>query len=423
VPTALRKGPVSAAFQFRFVVRGSETMRAVNCATASLRRCHPQAAIVVIDANDSPLVDPAQLPPRCLLVHLVPGDDDVARAVGRGSRKHLFYWRHSPQVLASIGINARYDVHADADMLFLRPMDLGSLEPQLRAGRIAMAIDRATIEYYRQLESLSAEANSRSFPVAGSRGPMVQGGLLFRNPEDDGGLLDQMWNLACEEARVGALDRVPWDDMAFLTNLLSQAGPLWGRLLALGHEWNYISDEGLGPGVFGYVAHYAGRDELKGFMAREFSRRFPPVDGLGPVYLWQREPDIVCVGYGRVGLAGEAGYDGLGVLVDGKRIRDSLSMHPPFSATWHVPDGATEFAFTSALSDTSRNGDQEHRGMRLLCYGDGRLITDCYVRRGEPQHVCFPVDGLECVTLIGTTSQFDYCHFILRRPCWTGQAN
>ena len=71
-----------------------------------------------------------------------PPQDAVASCVGRGSPKHLFYWRHSPELLATIDEHSpsRFDVHADTDMLFLRTMDLlKTREPDWQATRHAPA--------------------------------------------------------------------------------------------------------------------------------------------------------------------------------------------------------------------------------------------------------------------------------------------
>lgn len=414
----MASSPVSSRFRFRFVVRGEHSTRAALCAISSLLRCHPHAQVVVVDANDEETLDPAQLPDGCALRHVRPPDDEIARHLGRGSRKHLFYWRHSPDVLVAIGDGAAsYDVHADTDMLFLRPMNLAALVPHLENGRIAAAVDRSTIDYYRLMEEL-ADGDGDSFPVAGSRGPMVQGGLIFRNRSDDGGVFDRMWELACAEARAGALGDVPWDDMAFLTNLLGHDGPLWGRLIALGHEWNFISDEERDPGVFGHVAHYGGGEHLKAFMVKRFATLFPPVDGLSDLPLWQREPDVARVGYGRVGLAGEAGFDALHVSVDGGKTTEALSLHPPFSVTWRVPGHARAMSFKPALSDTSRRGARDHAGLRLLAYVDGRLAADTRVGARPHAEVALPVEDAESVTLIGVTRDVDYCHFVLETPRW-----
>lgn len=410
---------IAERFRFRFVTRGEQANRSVLCAARSLRRCHPSAPMVVLDANDQVHLDGEQLPDQCRLVHVPPEHDEIARCLGRGTRQHMFYWRHSPQALEAAGLQPDLlDVYVDTDVLFLRPLDLQSLVPHLDAGRIAMAIDRSSIEYYRLMEDLAVRSDSSVFPVAGSRGPMVQGGLLFRNPENDGGLLELLWKLASADARSGVLSWVPWDDMAFLTTLLGHGGPLWGRLLPLGHEWNFISEDGYDPGVFGYLAHYGGPSHVKDHMVKRFTQLFPPVDALRELALWQREPDIARVGYGRVGLAGEAGYDALRVVVRGQRMSNVLSLHPPFSATWAVPPSANTLAFGPAFNDSSRHTPHSPSRVRLQCYLDGSHATSLEISESDAGCARLPVHGAECVTLIGTTDEADYCHFLLIDPRW-----
>jgi hypothetical protein len=409
----------SQRFRFRFVARGEVFTKGLLCTVESLRRCHPGASIVVVDANDEAALDSRQLPDRCKLVHLPPSIDEVARCVGRGSPRHLFHWRHSPDFLAALGDpDGLFDVHADTDMLFLRPMDLASLIPHLEAGRVAMAIDRSTIDYYRQTEELLSRGSSAAVPLVGSRGPLVQGGLLFRNPADDGGLLERMWDLVCADARAGMLPAVPWDDMAFLTMLLGHGGPLWGRLLPLGHEWNFISHEGYDPGVLGYVAHYGGAAEQKQFMIDRFSELFPSVAQTPGLALWEREPDIARVGYGRVGFSGNCGYDALKVVIHGKRVREALSLHPPFSVTWRVPAEARLLFFRARFNDSATQRKLGRPQARLLAYADGVAIADSRVNGVDVGEMRLAVWGVECITLVGLTQCPDYCHLVLLEPRW-----
>jgi hypothetical protein len=311
-----------------------------------------------------------------------------------------------------------FDVHVDSDMLFLRPFDLGALVPCLESGRIAMAIDRSTQDYHQLLEKIAARTGSTAFPVAGSRGPMVQGGLMFRNPEDDGGLLRLLWESACRDARADGLALAPWDDMAFLSNFLGHGGDLWGRLLPLGHEWNYISDGERDGGVFSYVAHYGGSPKNVDFITRRFSQLCPSLGGSRDLPLWRREPDVVRVGFGGVGLAGECGYDGLSVTVAGKRVENALSLHPPFCASWQVPSGSEYFAFTPLLNDSCRflrNGEMR---VRLLCYVNAAYRQEARIAERVGAQVKLNVRGAESITLIGVTAETDFCHFILLNPRW-----
>ena len=414
-----REAPSAERFRFRFLVRGDAASRLIFYATASLNRCHPRAAIVVVDANDEPTVNQRNLPDGASLVYLPPPQDEVANCLGRGSTKHIFYWRHSPAILAAIGpAQGRFDVHADSDMLFLRPFDLGALIPYLEVGRIAMAIDRSTQDYYQFLEKVAPCSGSTAFPVAGSRGPMVQGGLMFRNPYDDGGLLQLLWEYACRDARTNGLAHAPWDDMAFLSNLLGHSGDLWGRLLPLGHEWNFISNTERDGGVFSYVAHYGGSPKDVDFIAGRYTQLYPSVRALQDLQLWQREPDIVRVGYGRVGLAGESGYDALSVTVTGKRIENALSLHPPFCASWRVHPSADYFSFTPSLNDTCRFVGNGEMRVRLLCYVDGAFRQEERIVGRTGAQLKLQVRDAESVTLIGVTAEPDYCHFVLVNPRW-----
>lgn len=240
----------SERFRFRFVVRGEQACGFVLHAVRSLRRCHPHAAVVVVDANDEPRLAGA-LGCGVTLLHVRPADDEVAQAVGRGSRKHLYYWRHSPQLRAALPPTECHDVHADADQLFVRPLDLGSLLGPLRRGRIVAAIAASFLTYYDEYQRR---------PTDGTSGPLLQGGLLFTNPADDGGVYERFWELAVSAARAGRLPTMVWDDMCLLTALLGHGGPLWERLLTLSPECSYVVANGRpDPGALVCVAHHAGR--------------------------------------------------------------------------------------------------------------------------------------------------------------------
>ena len=275
------KRVASEWFQFRFVVRGDEAGALVVLAVESLRQCHPNVSIVLVNANDSPTLARAAFgsPPYLTILHIPPGEDEISRVAGRGSPQHLFYWRHSPQVLGALPSSGRYVVHADSDMFFLRPMNLRSLLGPLARGRIAATIDESSLEYYEALGAGTAASVATMLPGAGAGGPLLQGGLMITNPGDDGQIYDRFWAFAVNAARFGHLNDLPWDDMCILTALLGQGGPLWERLLPLGHEWDYISDAQKDPGIFGCVAHYGGR-RAKAFILAQ-RRRVLPAPGHG----------------------------------------------------------------------------------------------------------------------------------------------
>jgi hypothetical protein len=170
------KRMASERFQFRFVARGDYANALVVFAVESLRRCHPNVGILVIDANDSPILARTAFG-RCqhpTTVHVPPGEDEISRVVGRGSPRHLFYWRHSPQVLNALPSSDRYAVDADCDIVFLRPMDLRSLLGPLARGRIAATVDESSLDYYRKLgmgatASVAAERRAQRGSVPATR--------------------------------------------------------------------------------------------------------------------------------------------------------------------------------------------------------------------------------------------------------------
>lgn len=250
----------SRRFRFRFVVCGDQAAELLVLAVLSLQRCHPGAHVVVVDANDVPTID-TRLFGTALehtVLHVRPGLDAIARAVGRATRQHLFYWRHSPELRKALPTFDGLDVHADADLLFLRPLDLAALLGPLSRGRIAAAVDESTLDHYAAVSSEAGASTGATLSGDGFGGPMWQAGLLFSNPADDGGLFDLFWQSAVETADAGGIGSLPNDDMAIFAALLGCGGPLWERALALGHDWNYITDAVKDPGVFGRVAHFGG---------------------------------------------------------------------------------------------------------------------------------------------------------------------
>jgi len=329
--------------------------------------------VVVVDANDVPTLERTRfhVPGEFDVVHIVPEVDAVAEAVGRGSRHHLFYWRHSPQLLEALPPTHRFDVHSDADIVFVRPFDLGSLLGPLEQGRIAAAIDESTLDYYQAVQALAETSGA-------SGGPLLQGGLLFRNPADDGGFYLRFWDFAVEAAASGQLSHLPWDDMGILSILLAQGGPLWERLLILGHEWNFITDANKDPGVFGCAAHYGGR-RAQALLLAHCDVLFPPEAS-------QEE----CDWWGRVGGARPAALPVSGNCSS----QGTGSFALPCSITWNVPARAADLTLSGQLLPPAEPLD-----VTAFVYLDGRLDRHCHFQNG-----CFrttiPLHAPETVTVI-----------------------
>lgn len=391
----------SSRFRFRFVARGERATQLVALAVQSLARCHPGAAAVVVDANDAPAIDRGLFPVRSDLqvVHVRPADDPVARAVGKGTRQHLFYWRHSPQLREALSPYDRYDVNADADLLFLRPMDLSSLVRPMERGRIAAAVDESSLEHHTALGAVASSPATALLPAVGVGGPLLQTGLIFTNPGNDGGLYDLCWGFAVAAAKSGYLAELPSDDMCIVTAMLGQGGPLWERLLPLGHEWNYVTDAVKDPGVFGCVAHYGGH-RAKALLLARTGELFPPGADDGAPWGTVTTPSS----------AGEAavfrGPWQRRSLKPSWPARDAvgapIAVPLPFALSWPVPPGITTVVIAGVL-EADRGECPEKAEAALFVYADGRLVRRLPIT-GRSVRATIHLGHAETVTVIGTSA-------------------
>jgi hypothetical protein len=351
-----------------------------------------------VDANDVPILgrQSSHTGENLTIVHVPPEEDDIAHELGRGSRQHLFYWRHSPQLLAALPATDAYDVHSDVDILFVRPLDLASLMAPLAKGRIAAAVDESYLDYHTHYETLAAGPAAASLPAAGSGGPLLQGGLLFTNPADDGGFYKLFWDLAVSAARSGNLGSLPWDDMCILTSLLGHGGPLWERLLVLGSDWNYITDAVKEPGVFGRAAHYGGK-RAQSWLRAQGESLFPS-DETKPCNWWgtvavSEDSGVSKFVRGPWRRRAEAG----GNAGD---VHGPLSVPLPFALSRIVSDHARTFDFLAAVPGPGT--------VVFYLYVDGRLAGMTSPREGRAQ-MSVGVAGAETVTVIGV-GRMPGCH-------------
>jgi hypothetical protein len=377
---------LSERFRFRFVVRGDQAMTMAALAIGSLLRCHPRAQVVIVDANDHPALSREMFGADgdIAIVHVRPQDDPVAQVTGRGSRPHLFYWRHSPQLRSALPPATAYDAYSDCDIIYLRPLDLKSLTGPLSRGRIAATVDESSIDYYLSLGSPRSEPVTSMLPSAGSGGPLLQGGLLFTNPDDDGGIYDRFWSFATNMASAGHLAKLPWDDMCILTTLLGQGGPLWERLLPLSHDWDYISDSRKDPGIFGRAAHYGGH-RAKNFLLSRSQQILPPT----------REPQE-CWGAVAVPENGTSAYFISREPPGSNGPVGPLRVPLPFCLSWLVPEDATSFTVSATISGP---GDCS-RSVSFIVYVDGHLSFR-FPHRNQGIHQTLPLTRAETITIVG----------------------
>lgn len=260
-------------FRFRFVTRGDTANRLTALAVRALVWCHPRVRVTIVDANDKAELVSSDFP-SVNLIHLPPSNDALAAHLGRATRKHLFYWRHSPEVLNAVPKDTEFVAYMDSDLLTMRPLNLRSLAEPLRRGRIGMSVDESMMSYIHTLQERSHDI-SRVLGTIGTGGPLLQAGLIVSHTINDGGLYDRFWQMAGSAADNGLLDTLPFDDMTILTALLTQGGALWHRWLPLGYEWNYITAQDQDPGILGAGAHYGGH-RAKAFVSANSARFTAP---------------------------------------------------------------------------------------------------------------------------------------------------
>jgi hypothetical protein len=370
--------PPNELFRFRFISRGDTANRLTRLAARALQWCHPGALVTIVDANDEPRLETAEFP-SADIVHIVPCDDAVSARVGRGSRKHMFYWRHSPEVLMKIPSDTEFTAYMDSDIMVMRPMDLESIVEPLRRGRIGISVDESMSTYAHLLQE-RADVMSSILDVPGGGGPLLQGGLIFSHKVDDGDLYGHFWRLAEIAAAEDLLDLLPFDDMALLTALVTQGGRLWERWLPLGHEWNCMSAAGQDHGVFAIGAHYGG-----------FRAKARVLDEA-----WQfTRPDGCNDGWGT----------SAGKLVDGRWrfLRGMISGTPAAGFVHHylTPPFAISFiapANTSSVTIQAR-ARYGHLGS-ILAYVDGRCCFRHDTKRQGPLHHELDLENGRVITII-----------------------
>ena len=111
----------------------------------------------------------------------------------------------------------------------------------------------------------------------------------------------------------------------------------------------------------------------------------------------------------------DKGYDALKVVIRGQHMRNALSLHPPFSATWRVPETARCLSFKPTFNDSAIRSRVDRPQGRLLAYTDGTAAGDARMDAAEMRVV---VSGAECVTLVGLAHRLDSCHLVLLEPRW-----
>src|SRR5208337_4051118 len=121
------------------------------------------------------------------------------------------------------------------------------------------------------------------------------------------------------------------------------------------------------------------------------------------------------VGYGRLGLHGDMGYEGKTVSVRREPCPHAVSAHPPACVQFALGGQFRGFRSRVAINDDVPAG-RSHADFTVLA--DGRAVASAaYVRAGEPPHnLAGDLTGAQVLELIVTTSRWAYCHAVWLDP-------
>ncbi len=127
------------------------------------------------------------------------------------------------------------------------------------------------------------------------------------------------------------------------------------------------------------------------------------------------DPVDARVGYGRLGVRGDLGYEGKRVTVGGRPIDSALSAHAPARLLYRLRRRCATFRCHVAMNDDVP-ADQSHAHFSVLA--DGHMVAhEAYVRAGEPPRlVTADVTGAELLELVVTTGRWEWCHAVWVAP-------
>lgn len=121
------------------------------------------------------------------------------------------------------------------------------------------------------------------------------------------------------------------------------------------------------------------------------------------------------VGYGKLGVGGNLGYEGKWVTVQGRRYQHALSSHPTARVVFQLDGCFGTFRCQVALNDDVPMGIS-HAHFTVLA--DGREVASApYVVAGDPPRALeADVRGAHFLELAVTTGRWEYCHAVWLEP-------
>lgn len=133
------------------------------------------------------------------------------------------------------------------------------------------------------------------------------------------------------------------------------------------------------------------------------------------VFLDSLSPTFAQVGYGRLGVAGDLGYEHKRVVVHGQGYSHALSTHPPARLHFRLRRAYSAFACSVALNDDVPAGASSADFAVLVDGTETAQLVD--VRAGEPPRALRAmICGADSIDLIVRTRQREFCHAVWLDP-------
>lgn len=121
------------------------------------------------------------------------------------------------------------------------------------------------------------------------------------------------------------------------------------------------------------------------------------------------------IGYGKLGLDGELGYDGRSVIVRGQHCRAAFSAHAPSRLVFELDGTARRFDCRVALNDDAHGRDTV---AHFIVFVDGREAACAPgVRPGQaPVALAVDVTGAKRIELVALAVRWEHCHTLWLEP-------
>jgi len=140
-----------------------------------------------------------------------------------------------------------------------------------------------------------------------------------------------------------------------------------------------------------------------------------PPSTITTTHLDQLTPLQSRVGWGRLGIRGDLGYEGKAVCVGGRRYEHAISSHPPARILYYLGGSASTFRCKVALNDDVPLGSS---------YADFAVIADGsevaharYVVAGEvPRDLSVEIAGAQLLELTVSSARWPYSHAVWLEP-------